>query len=64
MLNCLYYKTMHNIADRGLGKRMENSWEMLWTFHTELSNSLAIDTTKLLPGLENEAQMHLPAEGT
>lgn len=55
---------MHNIADRGLGKRMESSWETIQTFHTKLSNSLAIDTMKLLPGLEKDAQTHLPAEGT
>jgi len=35
---------MHNAVDRGLGRGMENSWETLQSFHTELSNSLATDT--------------------
>lgn len=34
---------------------MENSWETLQSFHTELSNSLAIDTKTPLTGMENSA---------
>lgn len=35
---------------------MENSCETLQSFHTELSNSLAIDTKTPLTGMENDAR--------
>lgn len=55
-LNHIYYKTMHNIFDRGLGRGMENSWETLQSLHTELSNSLGTDAKNPLTGTENDAR--------